>query len=284
MMELIEGGADVTYRTGQGPDPLMAAVHPDQRPKLLALTKSLAQQNDWPPPRFQTDHLAVVQKLLEAGADLQAVNADGNTALHSACMWGDPGVVRALLNRGADLHAKGFDAFTPLHCAVDHGHLEIVRLLLERGADVEAHDTHPQGGGTPLLLAAYSTLSTEGELLAVTELLLASGADINARMKSGEIPLHRAALNNYTRIAQALLDGGADINCQDTDNRDTPLHVAARVGHADMVRLLIEHDADPTLKNRFSKRARYEALAAGHKRVAQLLKQPTYNALAVPVP
>src|SRR6266853_6997303 len=109
-------------------------------------------------------------------------------------------------------------------------------------------------GDTPLHLAAA------GYRLEIIRLLLASGADPNARAnrrRSG--PLHYAADGYITgpawdaerqvKTIQLLLDAGAEINAQD-QNGATPLHRAVRTRCAAVVQYLLEAGGDPTLKNR----------------------------------
>lgn len=83
--------------------------------------------------------LAKVQELLAAGADVNAGNRYGATALAYACDKGHTAVVNLLLERGANPNAKdSFYNFTPLGWAVQEGHAEIVRALLAKGAEGEA--------------------------------------------------------------------------------------------------------------------------------------------------
>ena len=85
--------------------------------------------------------------------------------------------------------------------------------------------------------------------------LIALGADVNHRTASGEAALHFAMLKDFVEIAEQLIDHGADVNVQTTAEKtdmydgfpevcgESPLHIAARHGHAEMVRLLIARGA-----------------------------------------
>lgn len=68
--------------------------------------------------------------------------------------------------------------------------------------------------------------------------------------KKGESALHVAAAlqNNDIECAQMLLKSGAQPNVKQTDGQ-TPLHIAARVGNADMIRLMLKEGADPQIKS-----------------------------------
>ena len=70
------------------------------------------------------------------------------------------------------------------------------------------------------------------------------------RSKGGETPLHYAAQRGHVRAAELLVAAGADVNARDNDrNRLTPLHWAAIYGHSKVVVLLLEHKADRTAKD-----------------------------------
>lgn len=83
--------------------------------------------------------LAKVKALLDAGADVNAGNRYGATALAFACDKGHTEVVKLLLEKGANPNSKDtFYNSTPINWAVQKGHAEIVRALLEKGAEGEA--------------------------------------------------------------------------------------------------------------------------------------------------
>ena len=73
-----------------------------------------------------------------AGANINAVDANGNSALFRASSQGNAAVVRALLDAGADPTAVGQDGMHPLHVACMCGGVEVVAMLLLAGADVHA--------------------------------------------------------------------------------------------------------------------------------------------------
>ena len=103
-------------------------------------------------PPSQTDYLEIVRALLKAGANINAREADGSTALMNAARYGCVDIVRLLLDWEADISLKTGQGYTALMYAAWQGHTEIVNMLIERGADVNSADNRYEF--TSLVLAA----------------------------------------------------------------------------------------------------------------------------------
>ena len=142
-------------------------------------------------------HLEVVRLLLEAGANKDAANRFGDTALMIAIKNGSRKVVQLLTDAGADKDAaKGLGA-AALMIAAESGHLEVVRLLLEAGADKDAATQDRQ---TALMFAA------ENNRLKVVRMLLEAGADKDVMNRNGETALMIAHQNGYRKVVRAIVD------------------------------------------------------------------------------
>jgi len=81
-----------------------------------------------------------VEKLLAHGADVSAVDADGDTALHGAAKSGNVEIMRLLLDKGANPNSTNRQGGTPLMWVAVFGHDEAARFLLSRGADAWLKD------------------------------------------------------------------------------------------------------------------------------------------------
>ncbi len=96
---------------------------------------------------------AVVDLLIEKGADIRARNSGGFTALHAAAYVGDVDTASKLLGKGANVNDQENKAgVTPLSVAAEEGHVGMVRVLVEHGADLEAGE---RNGYTPLSRALW---------------------------------------------------------------------------------------------------------------------------------
>ena len=107
--------------------------------------------NDLIQASFNGDILKV-KKLLEEGADINAKDEDGKSALQMASSYGHTDIVKLLLEAGADINAKDNDWGTALSNAVMNEKQQVVKLLLEKGADVNQPN---KDGETPIIHAIY---------------------------------------------------------------------------------------------------------------------------------
>jgi ankyrin repeat protein len=148
---------------------------------------------------------------------------------------------------------------------------ECQRLLTQHQMDVNAKDDDHEIGWSPLLLAARS-----GHLDLV-RLLLKHGAEVNAKSKSEQTPLHGACWNGHASVAKLLCDHGANSNAKNRFGQ-TPLHWAAHYGHADVVRVLLAEGALVKARNEDGEtpldKAQSSVLkSAGRTAVIQLLQR-----------
>jgi ankyrin repeat protein len=111
--------------------------------------------------------LPEVKRLLTAGAEVNAKDMHGATALMYASRGGHRKVAELLLARGAEVNAKTTDGRTALMLASESGHRKVAELLLAKGAEVSAKNTH---GKTALM---YASQKGHRE---VRELLIKAGA------------------------------------------------------------------------------------------------------------
>jgi ankyrin repeat protein len=177
---------------------------------------------------------AGVRTLLKTGADVNAAQVDGTTAVHWAAHHDDTETLTLLVRARANVNAVNRYGVPPLALASTNGSAAAVTLLLEAGADANAT---MKGGETVLMLAARS-----GNALAV-KALLARGAKVEARERRGQTALMWAAAEGHTAVVRALVEAGADTKATD-DAGSTPFFFAVREGRLDVVRAFLTAGAD----------------------------------------
>jgi uncharacterized protein len=145
-----------------------------------------------------------VRALLRQGADVNAPQGDGTTALHWAARHGDAELAQMLIYAGANIKAATrLGAYTPLLMASELGHAAVIETLIKAGADPKGATTN---GTTAVMLAAAA-----GKPDAV-KVLVEHGADVNAKESvRGETALMFAAASNRVDAMKVLIAAGADI-------------------------------------------------------------------------
>jgi len=215
-------------------------------------------------------NLAMTRQLLLAGANPDLANDFGATPMSLAAEHGDFAIMESLLQAGGDPESPNAEDQTLLMAVARTGRLDTAQLLLDHGANVNAKENW--GGQTALMWAAAQR---QPEMV---RLLIEHGADVNARGKNhdwprwvtseprnkpldygGYTPLLYAAREGCKACAEALLDGGADINLTDLW-AETPLIMATLNMHYDTAALLIERGADVRRFDWWGRTALYNAI------------------------
>lgn len=263
--QLLSAGANPDAPIGTGETPIMTCSATGSVPAVRALIARGASVNAAEPSLRQTAlmwataerHTDVVRALIEHGADVRAATRHGFAALHFAAREGDIEIARMLLAAGvgidvqsvADPTLKGrgpaFDAMrsagsTPLLVAVTRGQVKLALFLLEQGANPNVSDA----GFTPLHWAVstwegdlsnpvfgfadpMSGIPDRKEKIELIKALLARHADPNARI---------------TRRLPGFAGGYAE------PAGATPFFLASSVADVEVMRLLLDAGADPTLQ------------------------------------
>src|SRR5829696_203658 len=199
-------------------DPALGARGPHAQGRELAA--DAAERRD----------VEALRALLRQGADPNAAQPDGATALHWAVHWDDHQAVEILVRAGAKPDSVNDLGVFPLSLACANGSGAMAKRLLAAGASVR---TARPGGESPLMSCARTGAADAVRLLAER------GADVNARESHrGQTALMWAAGGKHPDAVKALLERGADANAVSTGGF-TPLMFAAREGDPESVRLLL---------------------------------------------
>ena len=274
---LLDAGAEVNARDKYGTTALMVAASSCDAEVVTALLRGGAEANAR--DKYGTTALmyarttAVIRALIGAGSDVDARHESGATVLMLSAsngLWSDD--IKLLLEAGADVNARDRNGMTALMYAA-RGSKNLcampwtINVLAEAGSEIDARDKY---GMTALMWAAKVGAPN------VVNALIASGADINAKLESNttvqlldvrnseviDVPfnaettvLMMAALNNaHPGVMKLLLDSGLDINARDNGGR-TALMLAAEWSTSRIINILLSVGADIAVKDNEGKRA-----------------------------
>ena len=303
---LVKAGADPNGASREGETALMAVTRSGSlaaAEKLLALGANANAAEAW---HAQTalmwaaseNQLQIAAALVGAGADVNARSKvwpgqpprprgsdtsfqsahsnfpkGGFTALHFAAQYGAGDVAALLADKGANLEATEPDGVTPLMMAIINGHYDVAAVLVRKGANVNAVDRSGRGAlyhavdmNTLEWLFSRPNPKPSGDLdsVGIARLLLERGANPNARLTArgfviqhdsggnanltpGSTPFMKAATTSDVRMIRLLLEHKADPNIA-TQNGTTPLMAAAGLNWAEISSLGTESDSLEAMK------------------------------------
>ena len=238
IQKLLSHNADPRLKDAPGNTSLHLAVQIKQEARSEPV-QAITSYTSPLPICYHTCSVQTVQAIIDHGADVNAVNNRGETALWFACVDGQDSFVKILIDAGADPNIVDKNDDICLHAAI-HGQCstETIRKIIDHGAHVNAVNND---GATPLLLACSRAQAGS------VELLLTLGADPNIADADGDTSI-LSAIEGYCNVntMQRLVDNGAKVNA--TNNKGlTALLKACAYRQMDVVKVLLEAGADPTI-------------------------------------
>ncbi|XP_011188184.2 rabankyrin-5 isoform X1 [Zeugodacus cucurbitae] len=186
--------------------------------------------------------------LLQHGADANFLTGDKRSPLQLAIYAHLPIVVDNLCAKGVSL--KSFNdnqRDPPLWTSLELGYEDIAQILLRHGVDTDCWDTGPEGCMQTML---HRAIDENKESIAI--FLIKSQCDIDSPRQAGPngeggdeandkaSPLHVCCHWGLTKVLQALIDHGANVNALDVNNQ-TPIHIAIRNQHEEIISILLCH-------------------------------------------
>ncbi|XP_050777476.1 POU domain class 2-associating factor 1 isoform X1 [Gopherus flavomarginatus] len=212
---------------------------------------------------------AIVYDLILTGADVNAVDDKGQSALHLAATYGYAQVIQVIMSLGFpyDLEMKDFEGHTPLHCAV----LSHNSLFREQ----QCHLTLTEEQRKELQYQSE-------EVLSCIHLLVQMGASIHSRdVKSSKTVLHYTVQDGNISLLKYFLELNAFMSEDFVNSKahgNTALHMAAALyqdkNQEEIIKLLLDHGADPSIRNLDNDQAIHMAQSGkAGDRVRHLLKK-----------
>ena len=288
----------IIHRAADNGDLAALNVILDENPKLLN-----ARDEGGRTPLHRAvgkNQMEAVKYLLARGAQVNVQDRIKDTPLSYAS--GNTAIARLLLEHGADPNLKNFFG-APLNGAATACRIDLARLLLSYGADVNVTDYEMR---TPLHCVLYffdpyeEPISDEArhpydhsasydDRIALAKLLIANGADLNARDQWGYSPLFYAVWGPKNDFIEFLLSSGGDLNAVD-EHGSTLLHAAAEMGrrvpHPEraptfcppperrrlgVAELLLAKGIDINIRNKDGETPLHTAVADGELKMAEFL-------------
>ncbi len=252
--ELVKRGADVNARTGNNLTPLFYCIHSYNFDAIRFLVENGADVNST--NNYGNTILIsavsapyihdIISYLLNKGAAINARNKDGNTALMFAAANGDEKIVKLLLDFKADINLHNNYEWSALSSAIEYEYHNIVAMLTNRGAVLNdkscyyfselRNNDNPEQLRKIMNERKYGNINVKARNFNNRTILISL---CNAPAVSGYIDL---------LLIRKLLEQGADVNAVDHDGF-SPLMASANSGVIDIVKILIEYGADPSLEN-----------------------------------
>lgn len=239
-----------------------------------------------------------VKLLLDRSANPNISNDYNHTPLHVAIAKGYTEIAMLLLEHKADFDFQDVDKKTPLFLSAENKNgvikdftstknnsvnvrrqynSSLLYTACKRGDFDEVKNILLQGNidvnhnKNEFLQTALYIASKKGQR-SVVSLLFDHQCDANISNTNNDRPLHAAALNGHTKIAEILLKHNTnDLNNNDNTCKKSPLYLASEHGHTEIVSLLIKYECDTNLTNECNQSALFVASSNNHKEVVKLL-------------
>ncbi len=204
----------------------------------------------------------IAKELIEAGADINRQNSEGDTLLHLAASENDGIMVKLLLDSGAKINMKNTLGKTPLMLALEKKRIAVAEALIKSGADVSVTDRQKKN-----ILHYLASISAAQKLLV---LLPPQNLNVDAKDEGGNTPLLIAAENSQWGNVETFTSMGANIN---TENRagKTPILLAAEKGNLAAVKNFLEKGADAKKSDITGMTLLHHLASNGNKSVLPLL-------------
>ncbi|XP_024871481.1 uncharacterized protein LOC112454357 isoform X3 [Temnothorax curvispinosus] len=189
---------------------------------------------------LEEGNLENLKNCLKNGADINARSINSWATLHFAAKGSSPEVIKFILDQNLSVDVKDINGQSPLHIAAAHGRKNIVEFFIKAGLHVDDLDNSLK---TPLHVAAQN-----GHKDTVV-VLLKNKANTIAKDETGLSPLYHAIMNNHIAVAKILFKKYVNVDINENIDGFTPLHVAAKGGHLELVNFLLQNKADVNARN-----------------------------------
>ncbi|GAA6006343.1 hypothetical protein JCM11491_004921 [Sporobolomyces phaffii] len=224
--------------------------------------------------------LSLVKACLEKGLLASQADVYGRQPLHYAAMNGHASVCQTLLAAGASSTTSDLDGYSAIIYSITNGWTDVVETFLESGVSFEPTPPPPETSALPSTANGTSTEDLNALSLAcqygheaIARLLLERGAQILPN-PAGYWPQHLAAREGHAGVLKLLVGatrGFSGIDVPDKYSQSTPLSHAASEGHVESVRVLLKAGSDVHAQDEFRRTPIHYAAWQGHIEIVNLL-------------
>lgn len=185
------------------------------------------------------------KELMDLGADIRRINQSNETLLHVAAKNNRIACLKLCIEHNLEIEQRDINGNTALNVSAAYGHFECVEYLIQQGANVNSRNNNDESS---LFLATCKNYTGRNGYDLCIEMLIKNGAEINAvTHDTHSTPLHAIAPINHEATIY-LVQQGIQIDLKNKEGA-TALHLAAAGFCYKTVRYLIEHGANPLLKD-----------------------------------
>lgn len=267
VLHLLQAKFDANAQDWHGTTPLQAAAreYRDVFPDRLEVgdyrvyIRNFRKKERLPLPPLKEEkgdrYLAVMRYLLGYGADREAIDTDGRTALHVAAACGNLKCVKLLLS-GKD---------NTMYAQNDNLGYNPLMLTVIKSEEPDIGSTHELG-----------SVDSEREFWKGVDGLLSEWNVNDNKDNRGRTALHLAVLGGKTKVAEHLINRGAKVDAKD-ENNASPLLLAARAQHLDCVKVLLENKPDIDTMDKLGCSSLSAAASAGDLSIVEMLLEHGAN-------
>lgn len=198
--------------------------------------------------------LSMVQRLVEKGANLEAGDSRGGTAILHSCIGAQRDVLEYLISVGGNVNAVDDRGQAPLHYLCQYARQWGDGMITETVNGTTRHVKNPRFGQHTEIL----------------KIVMAAKADLNLETAYGYTPLHWAAATNTSLFVKLLFDAGANVH-HANKNGYTALHAGADKGSFESCARLLDFGADKDAADKYGFTPLIGAVVGGYERIVQLL-------------
>lgn len=277
---IVDSGADVNARNKNGDSVLYLSVIKNKKEVgdlLLSKGADIFATNteNNSPLRIALTNEGDIQDWLITSQTLNTTDGSGNTPLHYAAEWKLDNAVISLIQKGANVNAINSNGESALFSAVKADSPSIISILVENGiiTDTRSNLTRDYLGNTPLHSAV------RWNALNAAQSIISLGFDVNAQNLSGKTALSDTCRSDKKEMANLLIENGANVNATDVTGR-TILIDAVQAMNEEMIKLLLSKGANPHLQEISGKNAYHEAALTGSVKIITLIRNAGGNPLS----